>query len=270
MRGKDIRNFVLGLVLMAAGTFLFVSLATHSPQEGLFPSFPRHEAIQNACGLAGAYASSLLLAGLGWVSYALCVFLIFEGAAMLSLFRVTQLSLRTAGLGVLLVSSLLLLALLSAAPDTSLTSYQPGGNAGGIVGIMLANLLYRAAGAGGASLTVCILLVLGAYLATAGRLTAAVRWLAKILSAPVVFLVRHLKKIASLIPSRKTKTDEEEDRQVAPSPSGTPPAAQKDDEEVGYERAICADRNVWTGMRKRGVRESIYPNICRTEGVRRA
>ncbi len=72
-----------GLVLLATGVFLFLSVLTHAPLDPSLNSAgngPTH----NATGLAGAYVSDLLMQGIGWGAYGLALGLTIWGVMLLS------------------------------------------------------------------------------------------------------------------------------------------------------------------------------------------
>ncbi|MHC4480565.1 MAG: DNA translocase FtsK 4TM domain-containing protein, partial [Planctomycetota bacterium] len=71
MATKRRARFAVGLILVALGALLLVSLATHDPHEGPFPDFTARQVEGNACGVVGAYASAYAFAMLGWTAYLL-------------------------------------------------------------------------------------------------------------------------------------------------------------------------------------------------------
>ena len=68
MEPRKAGRFVVGLVLVAVGAFLLISLITHDPCEGPFPDVRAGGTGGNAGGVVGAYASAYALALFGWAS----------------------------------------------------------------------------------------------------------------------------------------------------------------------------------------------------------
>ena len=68
MTTQRFRRIIPGLVVLAAGVLLCVSLGTFDPHEGPFPNYPPNMGrYANLCGAAGAYISAYAFAMFGWV-----------------------------------------------------------------------------------------------------------------------------------------------------------------------------------------------------------
>ena len=67
---ERLRNEIVGILLVALGIFLFLSLVSYSPVDPSFFSYtsPKVKEIHNWMGIVGAYLSSLLFPGI-WISF---------------------------------------------------------------------------------------------------------------------------------------------------------------------------------------------------------
>ncbi len=165
MQRKQVLRIVTGIFLLALSAFLLASLATHNPHEGPFPDFPPPPARANACGAAGAYVSAYLLVLLGWASYLLAAGVGAAGALTLAGRKVEDLPFRAGGLALLTVALMLGLALWNAADSSSPGTYRAEpGRGGGVLGILLAGLLYESVGATGALILLVSLWCVGLFL----------------------------------------------------------------------------------------------------------
>jgi len=190
MEPRKAGRFVVGLVLVAVGAFLLISLITHDPCEGPFPDVRTEGTGGNACGVVGAYVSAYALALFGWAAYAATGAVVFAGLLLLLGVRVSGLAMRLTGLALVMVSVLLGLAMAHASPDSTAGLYRAApGTAGGVLGILLAVALYRGVGATGSvillllSVSVGTFLLAGAELAVA--LAAALSCLRSVASLPL-------------------------------------------------------------------------------------
>ncbi len=163
-RRKAIRA-VVGLVLVALGVFVLVSVATHDGHEGPFPDFPANQAVQNACGVAGAHVSAYALALFGWASYLLGGAVALAGGLLACGRRPADLHFRLPGLVLAVVGLVLGLALANSSPYSTAGAYVAGpGTAGGAAGVLLAGVLYGAVGATGTLLLFALFGGLGVFL----------------------------------------------------------------------------------------------------------
>ncbi len=171
MESRKAGRFVTGLVLVAVGAFLLISLITHDPREGPFPDVRAGGTGSNACGVVGAYVSAYALALLGWAAYAVTGSVAVAGLLVLFGVRISGPVVRSAGLAVIVVSMLLGLAMLHASPASTPGSYRAGpGVAGGVLGILLAGVLYRGVGATGSIILFLLSGFVGAFLLAGAEL----------------------------------------------------------------------------------------------------
>ncbi len=174
MEPRKAGRFVVGLVLVAVGAFLLISLITHDPCEGPFPDVRAGGTGGNACGVVGAYASAYALALFGWAAYAVTGAVVVAGLVLLLGVQVSGLAMRLTGLALVMVSVLLGLAMAHASPDSTAGLYRAGpGAAGGVLGILLAGILYRGVGATGSVILLLLSVSVGAFLLAGAELAVA-------------------------------------------------------------------------------------------------
>ncbi len=190
MEPRKAGRFVVGLVLVAVGAFLLISLITHDACEGPFPDVRAGGTGGNACGVAGAYVSAYALALFGWAAYAVTGAVVVTGLVLLLGVQVSGLAMRLTGLALVLVSALLGLAMAHASPDTTAGLYRASpGAAGGVLGILLAGVLYRGVGATGSVILLLLSVSVGAFLLAGAELAvgfaAALACLRSVASLPL-------------------------------------------------------------------------------------
>ena len=69
---------IFGFLILSAGTFLFVSLVSYSPEDPNF-IFPDNTEIRNLLGFRGSYISDIFFQSIGLISYLVSLTLIFTG-----------------------------------------------------------------------------------------------------------------------------------------------------------------------------------------------
>ncbi len=180
MGGKGRIRTVIGLLLVALGAFLLISLATHDPTEGPFPDYAARATHGNACGAAGAYASAYALVLLGWTAYLVALVVTAAGFVVALRLRVEGPAMRVGGLALFEAALLVGLAMMKTSPAGAAGAYaaEPG-LGGGVLGILLAGQLYSAAGPTGTFILVVFALCVGALCAAGAELAAARRWAAE-------------------------------------------------------------------------------------------
>jgi len=159
---RSLRLDLFALTLLALAAFLGTALLTYDaadPPGRLV--YPNTEAIQNACGRAGALTAHFLLAGLGLGSYYLVLSVAVLGCCLLGWRGVTQPSTRLAGwlISLMAVTTLIAMLMPSASPG-------PVIGAGGYLGAMGQGLLEANFAATGAYILLAALLAAGLLLCT--------------------------------------------------------------------------------------------------------
>ena len=170
---------IIGCVLVALGSFLLISLATHDPHQGPFPDYPASTYGGNACGIVGAYVSAMALVLMGWAAYLPAAAVLLAGLAVLFRPQVPDLWIRLSGFVLFTLGVMLGLAVLNAADKALPGHYLAApGTAGGTLGILMAGWLYLQVGSMGAWILFVLSCVLGAFLLAGPELVIAHGWAA--------------------------------------------------------------------------------------------
>ncbi|MFO7958436.1 MAG: DNA translocase FtsK 4TM domain-containing protein [Candidatus Brocadiia bacterium] len=171
MDRKRLAKVTAGIVLLALGAFLVASLVTHDPTQGPFPDVAETAGGGNACGLAGAYVSAYALALLGWAAYPVTAFVAGAGVLLITGRPISDWPFRAVGFGLVVLGLVLGLALFNASADSGAGRYSPAaGRAGGVLGILLAGVLYRSVGATGTLILFLMFSSLGFFLVAGAEL----------------------------------------------------------------------------------------------------
>jgi len=176
MNRKRLAGVAAGIVLAALGAFLVTSLVTHDPTQGPFPDAAVTSGGGNACGLAGAYVSAYAFALLGWAAYAMAVVVAGAGVLLIVGRSIPDWPFRAVGFALVVLGLVLGLALFNASGESTIGQYSAdAGRAGGVLGILLAGVLYRSVGATGTLILFLMFSSLGLFLVAGAELTHAAR-----------------------------------------------------------------------------------------------
>jgi S-DNA-T family DNA segregation ATPase FtsK/SpoIIIE len=250
------KRLVTGVALIAFGVFLLVSLITREPQEGPFPDFSARGSDGNAAGVVGAYLSAYTLALVGWTAYVMALLIAFAGVVVTFRLRIPELKIRSVGAALIVLAMLIGLAMFNASPASQPSAYRAGpGVGGGVVGILLAGVTYRAVGSTGTLILFLFCCWLGAFLA-AGAEIAAHRgkaiWAAKGMRRALGWLGRH-GETEEAVPAIRVVDEpaqgaprvpvREKLELTVPVPAGVeePQAAEEAEEDVIEEEAPSAE-----------------------------
>lgn len=147
---KNIKSEIQGVVLLATGLFLLISLYTYNPSDRIF--FERQtfdfKPVLNACGYFGAFISVLFLKLLGMASYAFVTFIFV--LSFLS-FKGQKKSFEIFALGFLFVSLIAVVFELYLKEIFDLENSNPGG----WVGYLMASYLLKAFNTTGTAIVLC-------------------------------------------------------------------------------------------------------------------
>ena len=230
MSRNKLMRIAVGGALVALGAFLLISLVTADPRQGPFPDYPPSSLGGNACGLAGAYVSAYALALMGWAAYAPALLLLLGGVVVLLRPKVPDLPFRVLGFVLFSAGVMLGLAILHAANSSSPGFYRPApGLSGGVLGVLLADWLYRGVGATGALILFLLFCSVGAFLLAGAELVVAYGWLAGLARGA---LGRRLasKTVAQPVPKPSEAPDLEPD--LTPETDPEPALLERPEEEV--------------------------------------
>ncbi len=191
-------NEIVGILLVALGIFLFLSLVSYSPVDPSLFSYasPKVKDIHNWMGIVGAYISSLLFQGVGFPSFFIPFLLGLYACSFIFPWQVEHLSLKLVGwLAILLATSSLFglwLKPIRFFPHDILV--------GGFLGEILSRSLVRYFNPPGATILLLVILILSFTLGTGLSFISVIRNL--------VDLVRRLgEKISTLTMVRRERAE---------------------------------------------------------------
>ncbi|MCJ7784440.1 MAG: DNA translocase FtsK 4TM domain-containing protein, partial [Desulfobacterales bacterium] len=103
---EKLRHEIVGILLIALGVFLFISLISYHPMDPSFFSYTsaKVKGIHNWMGIVGAYLSGLLFQSFGFPSFLISFVLVFFAFSFVFRWEWEYLSLKIAGWAVLLIS----------------------------------------------------------------------------------------------------------------------------------------------------------------------
>jgi len=250
MEAKERKKFIIGLVMIALGVFLFVSVATHDPTEGPFPDFSARGSDGNAGGIVGAYLSAYALALVGWTAYLAAFVVGFAGVLVAFRLRVSELRVRAVGLGLVALALLIGLAMFNSSPASLPGAYRAGpGVGGGALGVLLTTLLYKLVGSTGTLIVFAFCCWVGAFLAAGAELAAQrgrAVWAAKSVRKAVEWLVRMTRR-AKPEPAIREVEEPARDAESAPIAAvaeaedpepGAPEDSSESEGEVGADDSL--------------------------------
>jgi len=161
---ERLRHEVAGILLVAAGTFLFLSLISYDPVDPSFFSYMSSKVrdIHNWMGIVGAYISGLLFQGFGFSSF--LIPFVFGVFAFCFIFRWEwkYLSLRLTAWFVILLAT----SSLSGLWLKPLRFYHPDLLVGGFIGEVISRVLARYFNLPGATVILLVILILSFVLGT--------------------------------------------------------------------------------------------------------
>jgi len=193
-------NEIVGILLVALGIFLFLSLVSYSPMDSSLFSYtsPKVKDIHNWMGIVGAYISSLLFQGFGFPSFLIPLLLGLCAFSFIFPWQVKHLSLKLVGWLAILLATASLFGLwlkpIRFFPQDILV--------GGFLGEILSRSLVRYFNPPGATILLLVILILSFTLGTGLSFISIIRNL--------VNLVRRLgEKIGTLKIMRRERAARE-------------------------------------------------------------
>ncbi len=104
---ERLKHEIIGILLVSAGIFIFLSLVSYSPVDPSFFSYtsPKVTDIHNWMGIVGSYVSSLLLQGFGFPSFLIPFLLMVFSLSFIFRWELKYLSVKLAGWAVILLTA---------------------------------------------------------------------------------------------------------------------------------------------------------------------
>ena len=161
---ERLKHEIIGILLVAMGIFLFLSLVSYHPMDPSFFSYSslKVKNIHNWMGIVGAYISGLLFQGFGFPSFLIPFILGVFAFSFIFRWEWKYLSLKLAGWAVILLATSSLFGLWS----KPLRFYHQDILAGGFIGEILSRNLVRYFNLPGATVLLLMILILSFVLGT--------------------------------------------------------------------------------------------------------
>ncbi len=226
---ERLKHEMVGILLVALGIFLFLSLVSYDPRDPSFFSYTtsRIKDIHNWMGIVGAYVSGLLFQGFGFASFLVSFVLIVFAISFILRWEWRYLSLKWTGWLVILLATSSLMGLW-------LKSLHQDPLVGGFVGEMISKTLVRYFNVPGATILLLVVFILAFVLGTGVSFIVlvrhsgnAVRRLAEKISTLKVVRKERAKREKKFIKQKPEKETEKAEEAVSPLVVEQPPPATK-------------------------------------------
>jgi S-DNA-T family DNA segregation ATPase FtsK/SpoIIIE len=161
---EKLKHEIIGILLIAVGVFLFLSLISYHPMDPSFFSYtsPRMKEIHNWMGIVGSYLSGLLFQGFGFPSFLVSLVLVIFAFSFIFRWEWKYLSLRLAGWAVILITTSSFFALWL----NPIRIYHQDLLMGGFIGEIFSRNLVRYFNRPGATILLLVILILSFVLGT--------------------------------------------------------------------------------------------------------
>ncbi len=181
---EKLRHEIAGILLIALGVFLFLSLISYHPMDPSFFSYASAKAkgIHNWMGIVGAYLSGLLFQSFGFPSFLISFVLVFFAFSFVFRWEWKYLSLKIAGWAVLLISISSFFGLWL----SPIRIYGQGLLMGGFIGEIFSRNLVRYFNRPGATVLLLMILILSFVLGTGISFISLVKHLGEALQKLIV------------------------------------------------------------------------------------
>jgi S-DNA-T family DNA segregation ATPase FtsK/SpoIIIE len=234
---EKLKHEIIGILLIAAGIFLFLSLVSYHPMDPSFFSYtsPKVKEIHNWMGIVGAYISALLFQGFGYSSFLIPFVLIIFAFSFIMHWEWKYISIKLAGWSVILLttSSLMGLWLKNLHQDTL---------AGGFLGDIFSKILVQYFNRPGATVLLSVILILSFVLGTGISFISLVKYLGRAVQ-------RLIEKISTFQMVRKEsaerekkllkkKQEKKEEKEVLPTVVVDKPSPPPKKEEIVKQEAF--------------------------------
>lgn len=161
---EKLKHEIIGILLIAVGVFLFLSLVSYHPMDPSFFSYTSSKVkeIHNWMGIVGAYLSGLLFQGFGFPSFLVSFVLVIFAFSFIFRWEWKYLSLKLTGWVVILIATSSLFGLWL----SPLRIYNQDLLIGGFIGEIFSRNLVRYFNRPGATILLSVILILSFVLGT--------------------------------------------------------------------------------------------------------
>ncbi len=234
-------NEIVGILLVALGIFVFLSLVSYSPTDPSFFSYasPKVKAIHNWMGIVGAYLSSLLFQGFGFPSFLIPLLLGLYASSFIFCWEVKHLSFKLGGWAAILLATSSLFGLwlkpIRFFPQDILV--------GGVLGEILSRSLVRYFNPPGATVLLLVILILSFILGTGLSFISVVQHLVSLVRrigekiGTLAMVRRERAERAKKLVKRKQEKEEAEETTPPMVIEKSPPPSKKEEivEQAAFE-----------------------------------
>jgi S-DNA-T family DNA segregation ATPase FtsK/SpoIIIE len=230
---EKLKHEIIGILLIAVGVFLFLSLISYHPMDPSFFSYTssKVKGIHNWMGSVGAYLSGLLFQGFGFPSFLIPFVLVFFAISFIFRWELKYLSLKIAGWVVMLISTSSFLGLWWSPVRISSQDLLMGG----FVGEIFSRNLVRYFNRPGATVLLLVILILSFVLGTGISFISLVKHLGgagqKLIEKMMTFKMVRKERAEREKKLVKQKQEKKEIKEVPPTvviEKPSPPAKKED------------------------------------------
>jgi S-DNA-T family DNA segregation ATPase FtsK/SpoIIIE len=234
---EKLKHEIIGILLIAVGVFLFLSLVSYHPMDPSFFSYTSSKVkeIHNWMGIVGSYLSGLLFQGFGFPSFLVSLVPVVFAFSFIFRWEWKYLSLRLTGWAVILVTTSSFLALWL----NPIRIYHQELLMGGFIGEIFSRNLVRYFNRPGATILLSVVLILSFILGTGISFVAVVKHLGRAIHQ-LIEKVSTFKMIRKEGAEREKKLvkKKEEKREVTPTVVVEKPSPPPKREEVAKQEAF--------------------------------
>jgi S-DNA-T family DNA segregation ATPase FtsK/SpoIIIE len=212
---EKLKHEIVGILLIAVGIFLLLSLISYHPMDPSFFSYTssKVKGIHNWMGVVGAYLSSLLFQGFGYPSFLIPFALFVFAFSFIIRWEWKYLSLKAAGWVVILLTTSALIGLW-------LKNLHPDTLAGGFIGEIFSRNLVRYFNRPGATVLLLVILILSFVLGTGISFISLVKVLGdvveKLIGKIVTFKMVRKERVEREKKLIKQKQEKKETKEILP------------------------------------------------------
>jgi DNA segregation ATPase FtsK/SpoIIIE, S-DNA-T family len=237
---EKLKHEIIGILLIAVGVFLFLSLVSYHPMDPSFFSYTSSKVkeIHNWMGIVGAYLSGLLFQGFGFPSFLISFVLVVFAFSFIFRWEWKYLSLKLAGWAVILITISSFFGLWL----SPIRIYSQDLLMGGFIGEIFSRYLVRYFNRPGATVLLSVILILSFVLGTGVSFISLVKYLGKGVQK-LIEKIGTLKMVRKESAERekklvKRKQERKEAKEVTPTVVVEKPSPPPKKEEVVKQEAF--------------------------------
>jgi S-DNA-T family DNA segregation ATPase FtsK/SpoIIIE len=237
---EKLKHEIIGILLIAVGVFLFLSLVSYHPMDPSFFSYTSSKVkeIHNWMGIVGAYLSGLLFQGFGFPSFLISFVLVVFAFSFIFRWEWKYLSLKLAGWTVILITISSFFGLWL----SPIRIYSQDLLMGGFIGEIFSRYLVRYFNRPGATILLSAILILSFVLGTGVSFISLVKYLGKGVQK-LIEKIGTLKMVRKESAERekklvKRKQERKEAKEVTPTVVVEKPSPPPKKEEVVKQEAF--------------------------------